>query len=227
MGNINKGRSSVSISETINAINDITHRNKNTVLNYEKKTEMIELSIYENLDMGEVAVKCEVSRQRIDQVFQELGYKPKTRNIKSKEKEKLLVTLIKDGKSRKKILEELETTQARLSVFAASRNIKLPKRDFKWTEETMRDFLFIYENKSPKEAIDKYGLKTNFPATTAHMFRKKLGITPVINQWTDEKKKEFMELYNKRMRQEICKRFSLKYNSLRYRYKVLQKEGYT
>lgn len=227
MGNINKGRSSVSISETINAINDITHRNKNTVLNYEKKTEMIELSIYENLDMGEVAVKCEVSRQRIDQVFQELGYRPKTRNIKFSEKEKLLASLVKEGKSRKEIIEELETTPKRLAVFSASRNIKLPKVELKWTEETMRDFLFIYENKSPKEAIDKYGLKTNFPATTAHIFRKKLGITPVNNQWTDEKKKEFMELYNKRMRQEICKRFSLKYNSLRYRYKVLQKEGYT
>ena len=83
MGRTNK-ENDISINETINAISEITHRNKNTVSIYEKKTEMIELSIYENLDMGEVAVKCEVSRQRIDQVFQELGYKPKTRNIKKR-----------------------------------------------------------------------------------------------------------------------------------------------
>lgn len=225
MDNINKG--DISIFETVNAISEITRIKRNAVLVYEKKTEMVELSIYENMEMSEIAKKYEVSRQRVDQVFQELGYKPKTRNIKNKEKEMLLVELIKEGKTKKEIVNELETTQNRLSVFASSRNIKLPKREVKWTKETMQDFLFIYENKSPQEAIDKYGLKTRFPATTAHLFRKKLGITPVNNQWTDEKKKEFMELYKKRMRQEICKRFGIKYNSINYRYNAIRKEGCT
>lgn len=128
------------------------------VVNYERNMEMIEASVYEKMTQEEIAKRFGISKQRVNQIFESLGYVsdfPKSKTVRKEKKKEKFIELIKNNKTKEEAAKELGLS--RFSMYQYLKEASISPCEKKAKDEKYKHVMFDYRDGcSCKELAIKY-----------------------------------------------------------------------
>lgn len=127
-------------------------------VNYERNMKMVEASTSEKLNLSEIGKRFGISKQRVKQIFDSLGYVsdvPGPNTIKKEKKKEKFIELIKNNKTKEEAAKELGLSKSTMYQYLKEASILLCKK--KINDEKYRHIMSDYrDGLSSKELSVKY-----------------------------------------------------------------------
>lgn len=140
-------------------------------VNYERNMKMVEASASEKLNLSEIGKRFGISKQRVKQIFDSLGYVsdvPRPNTIKKEKKKEKFIELIRNNKTKEEAAKELDLS--RFSMYQYLKEASIPHSE-KVNDEKYKYIMSDYrDGLSSKELSAKY----NYTAGSVRVLIRRL-----------------------------------------------------